>query len=34
MAKGPSKRTEENDKNFLESFEKLIAMAVERDKVD
>ena len=32
--KGPSKRTEENDKNFLESFEKLIAMAVERDKVD
>ena len=32
--KGPSKRTEENDKHFLESFEKLIATAVERDKVD
>lgn len=31
--KGPSKRTAENDKHFLESFEKLIAMAIEKNKI-
>ena len=31
--KGPSKRTVENDKHFLESFEKLIAMAIEKNKI-
>ena len=30
--KGYSKRTVENDKHFLGSFEKLIAMAIEKNK--